>query len=157
MCSRNIVRETSHICFFWRGPFLWSSTTDGEHTWGADRSSWVTSETLHSLERPAEFSPSLERPADLCLQSKITDLILSFQVPCGTMNILFASRIFCLWLVIGTSYFRFFPVICWSYLRTEISVILSTGNKLHFSLSCETTLLMLSCDRIESAKFIVAS
>ena len=26
----------------------------------------------------------------------------------------------------------FFSVICWSYLRTEISVILSTGNKLHF-------------------------
>ena len=51
----------------------------------------------------------------------------------------------------------FFSVICWSYMWTAISVILSTGNKLHFSLSCETTLLMLSCDRIESAKFIVTS
>ena len=55
----------------------------------------------------------------------------------------------------------FFLVICWSYLRTEISVTLSTSNNsiprhppLFFSLSCETTLLMLSCDRIESAKFL---
>ena len=36
----------------------------------------------------------------------------------------------------------------------EISVIQSTGNKLHFSISCETTLLMLSCDHIESVKLI---
>ena len=54
-------------------------------------------------------------------------------------------------------YFQvFFLVICWSYLRMEISVTLSIGNKL-YSLSCENTLLMLSCNCIESAKFIVAS
>ena len=54
----------------------------------------------------------------------------------------------------------FFPVICWSYLRTEISVTLSIGNKLYSSPSSFIfsfqwpTLLMLSCDRIEPAKFI---
>ena len=47
-----------------------------------------------SLEQPADLSPFLERPLDLCLQSKITDLILSFQNPTRSMNILFASRIF---------------------------------------------------------------
>ena len=78
------------------------------------------------------------------------------------MNTPLRPRIFCLWLVIGTYILPFFfPVISWSYLRTEMSVILSIGNKLHslhpslfFSLSCETTLLMLSCDCIESANFI---
>ena len=80
-----------------------------------------------SLERPADLSPSLERPADYCLQSKITDLILSFQVPCGSMNILFASRIFCFCLVIGTYILPFFSVIYSSYLQTEISVTLSIG------------------------------
>ena len=47
-----------------------------------------------SLERPADPFPSFELPLDLCLQSKFIDLILSFQVPWGSMNILFASRIF---------------------------------------------------------------
>ena len=47
------------------------------------------------LERQVDLSPSLEWPADLYLQSKFTDLLLSFQVSCGNMNILFASCIFC--------------------------------------------------------------
>ena len=51
--------------------------------------------------------------------------------------------------------FVFFSVICWSYLRTEISCHFI--HRMNFSLSCETTLLMLSCDRIESARFIVTS
>ena len=63
---------------------------------------------------------------------------------------------------IYNTYFRFFfPVICWSYLWTEISAILSIHNKLYsspysfiFSYLCPT-LLLLSCDRIESAKLIV--
>ena len=126
--SRNTVRESSHISLFCGG--------------------WRT--------HMRELTGLLEWPADLFLLSKITDLILSFQVPCKNMNILFVSCIFCLWLLIWTYILLFFfpPVICWSNQWTEISVIPSTGNKLHFSLSCETTLLMLFCDRMESAKFI---
>ena len=70
----------------------------------------------------------LEWPAGICLQSKITDLILSF--PCGNMNILFA-HVF-LFMAGYRNLHTFLPVICWSYLRTEISVILFAGNKLHF-------------------------
>ena len=85
-----------------------------------------------SLQGPVDLSPSLEWPADLCLQSKITDIILSFQVSCGYMNILFAQVFFCLWLVIGTYIFPvFFPVIGWYYVRTEISVALSLGSNLY--------------------------
>ena len=75
----------------------------------------------------------LEWPAGLCLQSKITDLILSSQLPWGNKNSPLRPRIFCLWLVIGTYIllFFFFPVICWSCLWTEISVTLSIGNKLY--------------------------
>ena len=133
MWSRNTIRESLHI----------SSFCGGRRT--------HTGELTGLLEWPGNLSHSLEKPADLYLQSKITDLILFFQIPCGSMNILFASRIFCLWLDIGTYILPgFFSVICWSYLWTEISVILSTSNTLHFPLSCETTLLILSCDHIES-------
>ena len=117
----------------------------------------MTIGSLPPLERPANLFPLFERPLDLCLQSKITELILSFQVPCGSINILFASRIF---LFMELTFVRFFfPVICWSYLWTKISVTLSIGNKLYFP-PCSfifVTLLMLSWDRIESPKFIVAS
>ena len=84
--------------------------TSGEKTWFA----WVTSGSLP--------------------QSKSTDLIYVFQLPHRNMNTPLRPHIFCLWLVIGTYILPvFFPVICWSYLRTEISFTLSTGNKLHFS------------------------
>ena len=43
-----------------------------------------------------------------------------------------ATYFFSLWLVIGTYILLFlFSVICWSYLRTEISVTLSIGNNLY--------------------------
>ena len=118
LCSRNTVREFAHIFLLWRGPFLWSTATAGKHTQGAGRSAWVTSGSLlslerladlpTSLERSADLSPSLERPADLCLQSKITDIILSFRIPCGNMNILFANvfSVYC-WLS-ELTYFRLF-------------------------------------------------
>ena len=154
MCSRNKVRESSHISFFCgEDPFCEvmqrPQNTHGELTGG--------------LEWPAGLSPSLERPVDLCLLTKITDLILSLKSHAEIWTS--SPHVFCcLWLVIGTyTLLGFFPVIHWSYLRTEISVILSIGKKyilaiiLYFSLSCETTLLMLSCDCIESAKFIFSS
>ena len=103
MWSGNKVRESSHISFFCvRDPFF-EVVRRPENTHGrADRSAWVTSGSLPSLERPADLSPSIARPADLCLQSKIADLILSFQVPCGIMNLPLCPGILCLWLVIGT-------------------------------------------------------
>ena len=66
------------------------------------------------------------RLSDQRISTFCPHLILSFQVPCRSMNILFASRVY---LFVGgnrnlhTSVI--FPVICWSYLRTEISVTLS--------------------------------
>ena len=57
----------------------------------------------------------------------------------------------------------FFPVTCLSYLRMEISVILYRGNTLYSSSSIFIfsflwpTLLMLSCDHIELAKFILST
>ena len=121
---------------------------------------WVTRRSFPSLERIADLSPSLEQKADLspsferqvglCHQSKITHLILSFKVPCGSMNIFFGSRIFCLWLVIEThilpffsgnllilsangnmsfypqaiNYLFLFPVkpLCWCYLATALNL-----------------------------------
>ena len=118
---------------------------------GVDRSAWVTSRSL----------PSLERSADLPL--RLSDQRISPSVQNYRPNIISHAEIWTscsphVFSVYGylseLIYFRFFPVICWSYLRTEMSVILSTCNKLPFSLSCETTLLMLSCDRIESIKSI---
>ena len=96
MCNRILsVRESSRISLFSGGdPFCWSGAAAGEHTRGADRSAWVTSGFLPSIERTADRSPSPYRPLNLWFQSKITDLTLSFQVPCGSMYILFASRIF---------------------------------------------------------------
>ena len=91
-------------------------------------------------------------------------LYIVFQFPHGSVNTPLRPHIFCLWVAIWTFiltiFFCFFSVICWSYLWMEISVTLSTGNKsflaifLYFSLSRENTLLMLSCDRTKSAKFI---
>ena len=106
----------------------------------------MDSESPPSLEGPADLSPLPERPADLRIQSKITDLILSFKsherVSSPTYFLFMGG-----YRNLHTS--GFFPVI---YPRTKISVIISSA--IIFSLPCETTLLMLSCDRIESAQFI---
>ena len=119
MWSWNKVKASSHISFFCGGGPFCEVVWRPENTHG---------ELTGLLEWPVNLSPSLEWPVNLCLQSKITDLILSFK----------SHVFFCLWLVIGTYILRFFPVICWSYLRTQISLILSTGNKFnsrHHSLS----------------------
>ena len=75
VCSRNTVRESSHISFFCGGdPFC---------------------EVVPRLENTQEGRIGLlEWPVGLCLQSKMTDFVLSFQVSCRNMNILFASCIF---------------------------------------------------------------
>ena len=128
----NTVRKSSHISFFCGGALFCEVVRRPENTY--DLLPWVTRRSLPSLERLVDLSLLLERPADLCLQSKITDLILSFQVLCESMNILFASRIFLFMAVyrnLRTSVF--FSVIWWSSLRTEISVTQSIGNKLYSS------------------------
>ena len=105
--SRNTVRKSPHISFFCGGDPFYKVVRRPENTYeGADRFAWVTSGTLTSLS--GHLSLLLEWPADLCLESRIIDLILSFHVWCENMNILFASRIFCLWLVIGTYKLLFF-------------------------------------------------
>ena len=96
------VGESSHISFFCGGDTFY------EVVW------WL--ENMHR-----EPTGLLEWPVGL-----------SFQVPCGYMNILFAHVFFCLWLVIGTYILLFFFLaISWSYLQTKISVTLSIGNKLY--------------------------
>ena len=87
VCSRNTVREreSSHIFFFCGGDPFCDVVQRPDNT---------QDELTGLLEWPADLSPWFQRLLDLCRQSKITDLILSFQVPCGNMNILFASRIF---------------------------------------------------------------
>ena len=124
-----------------------------ENTYGgADRFAWRTSGSPPSFEWPANLSFSPKLQTSYCLSSPTR----KYEHASSPTYFLFMAGY---WNLHTSGVF--FPVICWSYLRTEISVTLSTGNKLHsrhppflFSLSCETTLLMLSCDRIESAKFI---
>ena len=121
MWSRNTIRGSSHISFFCGGDPLCVFAQRLENTHGvADRFAWVTS-----------GSPS---------QSRTTDLILSFNSHVEIWTHLFAhlfsvygwlSELPYFWFFFGV----FFPIICSSYLRTEISVTLSTGNKLHSSLS----------------------
>ena len=120
---RNTVRESLHIFLLWRGPFLWSCAAAGEHTGGADRSAWTTNGSLPSLERPADLSPSFERPQTLYCLFKSHAEVWTSSSP---------HVFFCLWLVVGTYILPvFFPAFCWSYLRTEIFVTLSIGNKLY--------------------------
>ena len=135
--NRNTVKESSLISFFCGGEPLCELERRPENTdVGANRFAWMTSGSL--------------------LQSKITDLILSCKSHAKIWTRLHA-HVFSVygWLLELTYFMLFFSVIFWSHLRTEISVILSTRNKLHsrhtllfFSLSCETTLLMLSCDKL---------
>ena len=128
------------VGILWRRPFVCICVTVREHT----RGSW---QVCLSDQR---VSPSVQnyRP------------YIVFQHPRWNMNTYLRPRIsvYC-WLSELTN-FRFLLVNCWSYLQTEISITLSTGNKLflaillYFSPSWETNLLMLSCDCIESVKFI---
>ena len=136
LCLRD--QQTSPLCLShqWISPFAWETS-------GPLPFAWKTSRSL----------PSLEWTVDLCLQSKFTDLILSFKSHAEVWTSSSPHVFFCLRLVIGTYILPFFfQVTCWAYLRTEISVTLYIGNKL-YSLSCETTLLMLSCDRIWDTLF----
>ena len=80
MCSSNTVRESSHISFFCGGDPYCEIVQRPENTHG-------------------ELTGLLEWPVGLCLQSKITELILS-QAEIWTSSL--SHVFFCLWLVIGT-------------------------------------------------------
>ena len=135
MCSRNTVRESSHISFFCGGdPFCEVVWLPGEHTLGADRSAWVTSGSLPSLERPADLPLCLSDQRISAFSQKLQTLYCLFKSHAHKWTSSLPQRIFLFMVwVIGTyiTPVFFFPVICWSYLRTEISVTLSIGNKLY--------------------------
>ena len=68
--NRHTDRESSHLSFFCGEDPFWEVVRRPENKHeGADRFTGVTSGP----------PPSLEWPVGLCLQSKITDLILSFK------------------------------------------------------------------------------
>ena len=145
--SRNTVRESSHISFFCGGDPFREVVRRPENTHGrADRFAWVTS-------RPP---PSLEWSSGLCFQSKIQTLyclssprntplrLCIFLFMAGYRNlhtsVFFRSFVD---LICERKYLPLYP----QALNYILAIIV------YFSLSCETTLL-LSGDRIESAKFI---
>ena len=162
VCSRYTVRERErefvHISLLWPGPFLGSSATAGEHTWarGTDRPACVTSRSLPSIKRPVDLSPSFEWPLDLCRHSKITDLVLFLksQAEIWTSSL---PHVFSVYRNLHTSVFF-----------GNLLILSGNGNNCHsihrnklypspssfiFSFLWPT-LLMLSCDSIEPAKFI---
>ena len=114
MWSRNTVRESSHISFFCgRDNFCEIERRPKNTQRVADTFAEITCESL--------------------LQSKITYLMLSFKSHAEIWTWLLAHIFSVYGWVSEFTYICccFFRVICWSYLRTEISVILSTGNKLY--------------------------
>ena len=114
MWSRNTVRESSYLSFFCGGDPLCALGRRPENThWGADMFAWVTSRSLS--------------------QSKIADLIWSFNSHAEIWTRLFAHVFSVYGWLSELTYFHSFPAICWSSLRTEISVTLSIGNKLYSS------------------------
>ena len=111
--NTNTVRESSHISFFCGGRRTHTGELTGLLEWLAD---------LPLRLRDQHISVIYPKLQTLyCLFKSHTEIWTSSS-----------PHVFSVygWLS-ELTYFSFFPVICWSYLQTEISVILSTGNKLH--------------------------
>ena len=106
-------REFAHIFLLWWGPFWWSIAMAGKHM----RGSW---QVCSSDRQVSAFSPKLQTL--YCLLKSHTEI----------WTRLF-THIFSVygWLLGLTYIWVFFPIICWSYLWTEISVTLFIGNKLY--------------------------
>ena len=103
MCGRNTVRESSHISFFCgRRPFC-----------------EILRRPENTHQRVSAFSQKLQTL--YCLFKSHADIWISSS-PTYFSVYGWLSKL---------TYFRFFPVICWSHLRTEISVTLFLGNKLY--------------------------
>ena len=112
MWSRNTVRESLHMSFFCGGDPLCELERWPENIHGGADSAWVTSGSLSSVQNYRPY--------------------IMFLLPCRNINMPLCPRIFLFmagYRNLHTSVF--FPVICWSYLQTDISVTLSTSNKLH--------------------------
>ena len=153
MCSRDTIRESSYIYFFFGGDLYCEVVQRPENTHEelTGLLEWLVGLSLR-LRDQRTFPLRLSDHHISSFSPNLQTLYCLFKSHAEVWTFYLPHVFFCSWLVIGTYIFHFcFPVICWSYLRTEISVTLS------YSLSCETTLLMLSCDRIESAKSIFAS
>ena len=116
--SRNTFRESLHISFFCGGDPLCVLELRPENI--HDMFAWVTHVTLPLLEWLVDLSPSLKEPV---FSPKLQTLYhLSspkgkYEHPLCLMYFLFMAG----YRNLHTSGF-FFLVICWSYLRTEISV-----------------------------------
>ena len=110
MCSSSI-REFAHIFLLWR------KTHTGN--WQVCLSDQRVSALCLRDQRTSHFSPNLQTL--YCLPKSHAEVWTSFS----------PHVFFCLLLVIVTYILVFFPVICWSYLRTEISATLSVCNKLY--------------------------
>ena len=131
VCSRNTVRESLHISFFCgRDPFC-EVVRRPENTRGADRSAWVTSVSPLAWETsgPLPFAwatsgslPSVQNYRPYIVFSSPT---LKYEHPLRFMYFLFMAG------YRELTNFRFFLVICWSYLRMKITVTLFISNKLY--------------------------
>ena len=133
VCSRNTVRASSHISFFRGGDRFCEVVLRPENTPGklTGLPEWPAGLSLR-LRNQRIPPTSLEQPEDLLFQSKISDLILPLyshaEIWISSSPTYFSVYV---WLSQFTYSWVFFPVICWSYLWTEISVTLSIGKKLY--------------------------
>ena len=111
---RNTVRESSHISSFCGSRRTHTEELTGLLEWPADFPFRLSDQWISAFNPKLQMlycfsSPMRKYKHPLCLTYFL--FVVSFR----NLHISF-----------------FFPVICWSSMRTEISVILSTSNKLHF-------------------------
>ena len=118
MCNKSTVRESSHISFFSGGaPFC---------------------EVVRRPENTHEELTRLSlRLSDHWISPFSPKLLILYRLFKSHTEVWTSSlpHVFFLFMAgdrnLHTSGFFFFLIICWSYLGTEISVILSIGNKLY--------------------------
>ena len=129
MGSRNTIRESSHLCLLWWGPFLWSSATASEHTWHVCLSdpqvspfAWETSGSLPFAWVISGSMPSVQNYRPYIIFSSPMQI---YEYPLHPRIFLFMD----VYRNLHTS--GIFPVNCWSFLRTKISVTLSISNTLY--------------------------
>ena len=105
------------------GPFVCIWATAGEHTWHVCWTdfAWETSGSLSFVWATSGSLPSVQNYRPYIVFSS---LMQKYE------HLRHAYFSVYSWLS-ELTYFHFFPVICWSHLRTEISVTLSIGNKLY--------------------------
>ena len=100
VCSRNTIRESSHISSFCGGgPFSevgWQ--LENTHN-GADSSAWVTSGSLPLLERPADLSLRLSDQWISAFSPKLQTFYCLSSPMWKYEHPLHLTYFFCLWLV----------------------------------------------------------